>query len=477
MSIFLLFFFTLTFIFPDTIKNLSVDSVNPFDPAKGIRVKKNQTITVNASGSWTLANGDYPFTGPQGYNPPFMFQNKQIYFYLQGRINGNTFIIGKTKSFIVSDDGILLFGHDDLPFAYFNNAGTINLTVTIKPAELNVMIPGIPVSITGNEIINPIKGKTYSNGITGLPIIQEDKNYTWYGYGEKKVTLAPDSKITYSYDFGDSYDTKLYTRTFNPFNVTNVPRNMYGIHKYKESGKIYSIYLTIKYKERIQQGLDKFIDKNSVNISGPFNVIVVDHTPQFLGFAMPWIQGCGNITEKNIPLKKWSDIIYEDQNIKPAEFTGVALLQFYHELPSGMDTGVNPDRFSGVDPKSVQYKIDFGDLTPQTNWFPFTSVNNLPIPDKTSPITQSVFFTKIFTHFYKIPGTYKMKLQLKYKEVNYNPKKINSTTYSYTKTESSWKYTTGIENIIVIDRTPASINKTEIHDYIGFTGDDLDFKF
>ncbi len=343
-------------------------------------------------------------------------------------------------------------------------------------AQTAIMLPGIPVSpgTAAGTTTNLSSSKNNFDGITGLQIVEEDKEYVWKGFGNTPVTITPDTLIEYRFDFSDPHDTKPVSGSFDPFKTPDISAAISGKHKYTESGQKYPIFLTIIYSERSTTTAGAFKDEMKTRIAGPFNVVVIDHLPEYVGNALIMINGPGNSTGKNLPDKKRTEYVYEDSQ---ETFSLIGLFKFWAELPAGVDTGVSPDRFGGVDPLSVKYKIDFGDGTPETNWQQWQEVQQIRPKTINDPIKQDEFETNPFKHLWAEPGEYRFKVTLSYQEIEYTDIVFNSSTYSYTKKRSPERFGIYSHTIIVFDRTPPRINSSEIKEYTGTTGDELEFSF
>lgn len=429
----------------------------------GIQVVKGQPVTITASGSW----GTTPMAsdcGPEGYPPP---TNPNL--RLQGRITqgGSTisqFDVGAMKKFEAPFDGELRFGHDKISGARW---GEMTLTIVLEPAPITVSLPGKPGSPSGG-------------GIGGPGIVNEDKAYDWWGVSETSVTLAVNTMITYEFDFKDSFDPAPYKRTFNPYTVPDILNEFKASHKFKESG-IYPVSLTTTYTDVDTKSETKLY-------AGPFSIVAVDHSPEFIGAVIMMIRGPGNIIEKSLTDKNITvsnpastDVIIEDviQNSQgnKANFYIFGMFKLFAELPEGLDTGTDADRFGGVIPDSVKYRIEYGDGN-ASPWIPFTAVNVASPSNAADFNVSKPFLSDPFTHAYKQPGEYTMSATLAYKCVEYEPVMANGVVYTYKRKQNPpVQYTTKTRTVIVSDETPPRIPDAEIRNIYATTGDPLNIEF
>lgn len=471
----------------------------------GIRVEIGDNVSVNANPGDTWATGAtaHPVgaDGEQNLNaipmlndalhswwdkvfvqgfgdPPLPSWWPDHTMKLHARIDqGRLFPVGMNSTFTVQNAGILTFGHTDPdnPIRTMqdgsvihgfcdDNLGFMTVTVTVNPALQPVAIPGIPGLIPNQQ--NP-------DGITGLKIVEEDSENSWNGVGQTTVILTPGVPVKYTFDFGDPLDPAPWIDSFDPAGLLNIAQRISGKHKYKENG-LYDINLKIEFSQRIYNPDGTFADRQETFHTNPFTVIVVDHAPQFTGNAIFMINGPGNATGKPYPTMPKTDVIFEDDATK---YNLLGLFKFFAELPPGSDTGVDPDRFSGVDPATVKYRIDFGDGTPETAWIPYDSVNQVRPKNIYDPIVQESFPSAPFTHEWMEPGTCRMKVTMTYQEISYVDIKFNGTIYTYRQERSGWLEQVKTQNIIVIDRTPPRILKDELRKYTGTTGDEMEVQF
>ncbi len=378
--------------------------------------------------------------------------------------------VGQDYTITATADGMLTFGHYD-PVSR-DNTGEFNLEVTLPLPGLIIPIPGIPTTgIPGQQTTIP--PNQTQGGIDGLPIVEEDTDNTWYGLGQTIVTIAPGSRVSYTFEHGDKFSSKPYTDSFNPFTVPNVSKRIKGPHKYTENG-LYNITLTVRFTRRDTNPDGTFTDVPTVMVTNPFPVIVVDHRPDYIGNALIMINGPGNATSLPFPSKKKTDFVYEDST---ETFTVIGLFKFFAELPPGTDTGISPDRFGGVDPLTVKYKIDYGDGTPVTDWKPWQEVQKVRPKNIQDPINQDEFESIPFKHRWPEPGEYTMKVTLSYQEVEYTDIKFNGTSYSFKKKQTPDKFGTRKQKIVVVDRTPPRLEVTELVDITATTGDEIEFCF
>ena len=468
---FILFFAVTAIIFSQ--QTGTVTKVYTFPDAQpwlttGIQVVKNQPITITASGTWTADLLGPPGTadcGPEGYPGacPDRILRAGIY---DGGNRVYTKKIGASGKFDSPSDGELRFGHDIYDSMNGSAHGNMTVNITLEPAPITISLPGIPHNNSGG-------------GITGPPTVDEDRSYRWTGIGETTVTIATGTTVTYKFIFKDDYAPD-FEREFDPFTSNDILSEFYADHKFKESG-IYGIKLEIEYSD---------YDSNNRETlkAGPYPVVVVDHLPVFIGAAIFMIKGPGKQVDGNLADRGMTginylntDVIYEDiiSNSRgdKAWFYVNALLKLYSELPDGEDTGTDADRYGGVIPDSVRYKVDWGDGVVSA-WIPFKKVNDAQLNPATDFNQSRPFTSKPFFHLFNSPGKFKMKVTLGYKCVEYVPKMANGVIYSYTKKmDTVEKYTSKTRNIIVADETPPYIPPAEIRDIEATTGDPLKIEF
>ncbi len=462
------------------IHKLKIPANILFDQTKFVKVEKNQMISITATGKWTpCTTKPYGYCGPDGYPPGHMrHKDPDRCAQLTGKLNNQIFNIGSSKTFIASASGKMIFSmKDSLTQAWFiDNDGAMDIVITISPSVQPIKIPGIPV---GPGISIPSSNKnSLNNGIQGLSLIEEDREYTWNGCGETLVTLAPGSKISYIFEFSDPFDTTNYTDSFDPFTVANVSQRIFGKHKYKESGASYDIFLTVNLTKRIYNPDLTFKDEPAVFKAGPFKVIVVDHLPEYIGNAFFIISGPFDITDRKHDINEDNvDIIYEDPDINVVNFYITGFFKLFTELPQGIDTGLEPDRFSGIEPGSVKYRIDFGDKTAPTDWIQFEEVNKAKPKTLVEIDKSAMFISKTFSHDYSEPGEYKLKVKMAYKEVEYKTVSSGNVAFTYKKSISKYKYIQNFRKVYVFDRTPPRITSEQLIEYQGTTGDPVKFEF
>ncbi|MCK5685892.1 hypothetical protein KAJ27_17300 [bacterium] len=455
---------------------MSIDPKKPWDSNNGISVVKDQEVTISASGKWDADGGvrvganHVGAIDADGYNPGLTYSGGIIKFNLLAKINGQIISVGKYKKFKAPSTGMILFGHDDPLAGCFDNEGILNLQITLNDGGKKVPIPGIPD--------NPKHTGTKIKGITGLQIVNEDQEYTWYGDGNSEVILAPNSMINYTFTFGDQYDTTPFNGSFDPFKVNDILKHIRGPHIFKESGLSYDIYLTVNFTKREYQAHNKFTDIPCKHYAGPFKIVVVDHLPEYIGNLFFFIIGPRNATDRPmLSSVKNTDMIFEDPDQDIVKFYISAIINLYTELSPGMNTGIDPDRFSGIDPTSVKYKINFGDGSPETSWIQFEEVNKAKPKSLLESMKKSLYESRPWSHDYSEPGEYKMKVTISFQEIKYKSILQNGTTYTYEKYKTPYQVQSMEKKIIVADRTPPRISASNIVDLIGFTGDLLNVEF
>lgn len=439
----------------------------PWQPT-GIDVVKNQPITISATGTWTAdllgppGTADCSADGHPGSTPDRILR-AGIYS------GGNRVfmkLVGSSSKFEAPADGELRFGHDIYESMNGNAHGNIVINITLEPAPITIALPGMPRNNSGG-------------GISGPPTVDEDRVYRWFGVGETTVTIATGTTVTYRFIFEDQYAPD-FSRTFDPFAVPDIIAELYADHKFKESG-IYGIKLEIDYTDADTKQVETLK-------AGPYQVVVVDHLPVFIGAAVFMIKGPGKQVDGNLDDRGMTginylntDVIYEDIIVdsrgNKAWFYINALLKLYAELPEGEDTGSDADRYEGIIPESARYQIDWGDGI-KSAWIPFTQVNDAQLNDPADFNVSRPFMSSPFFHMYETPGSYEMKVTLGYKCVKYEPKMANGVVYSYTKNlNTPEQFTVKTRNVLVADETPPYIPPAQIRDIEATTGDPVKLEF
>lgn len=335
-------------------------------------------------------------------------------------------------------------------------------------------IPGIPVA--GGSPLGVQSQSRQNNGIAGLRIVQEDIEYEWTGSGETQLMLAPDSDVRYTFDFGDRFNPQPVSGCFNPFRTSNISRSIAGNHKYTESGNDYEINLVIDVVTREYNPDGTFLDSPLTLKAGPFKVVVVDHMPDFGGTAVPFLVGPGNVTDKTVQIDGITDVIYEDPESDVSGIKVGGLFKFYSELKPGTDTGVKPDRFSGVDPKSVRYWLDFGDGKGE-QLFDWPEVNKLSPGSGSEILKQVSFMSKPHRYPYSEPGEYDVVCRTGFKTVSFEEVSFDGKTYTWRKIADPERVMISKRKVVVIDRTPPRLLASELKKLAGTTGDPLEISF
>lgn len=110
----------------------------PYWTDTGLDLRAGQTVRLTATGTWT--DWTTP-SGPDGYDRPIMSIAKPLrrlrkapWFALCGALDrrgDKAFLIGAEAQIIAPRDGRLFVFANDVPGFYFNNSGSIDLTVEI----------------------------------------------------------------------------------------------------------------------------------------------------------------------------------------------------------------------------------------------------------------------------------------------------------------------------------------------------------
>ncbi|MCL2646947.1 MAG: hypothetical protein FWD61_08065 [Phycisphaerales bacterium] len=116
---------------------VQVRSVNGTIPAtkdwtQVVEVKKGQVVTVAATGRWSMNSRDKTReSGPDGLPLPTRDRVEGPFGMLVGKIgNGQPFVVGANKEFIVQEDGMLYFGPNDRGVG--DNEGELKVTVKVQ---------------------------------------------------------------------------------------------------------------------------------------------------------------------------------------------------------------------------------------------------------------------------------------------------------------------------------------------------------
>ena len=124
--------------------NVTVKAKTEAWQASGIRVQQGEQVQLKASGQWQLG-GFCHATGPDGQGGETLLCNdafnKRIVTAFNGSAllgkigpNGKPFKVNDLYEFTAATDGMLYFAANDVPGFYFDNSGSINVSIRLLKA-------------------------------------------------------------------------------------------------------------------------------------------------------------------------------------------------------------------------------------------------------------------------------------------------------------------------------------------------------
>ena len=450
MKIYLIVLFIIIFSTICEAGSASVSSKIRWAPT-GIMVKKFDKITLSGfSGQWRSPEEGGSYCSYIGYSSNVAWNMSLVYcIYSSGSPNNMT-TAGISKVLQAGVDGELRFSCIDPNKG--DNDGSINVTYSIKPGIIKASVPGLPQT-------------DCPDAIQGLRIVQEDITFTWKGSGVQTVTLAPESILSYTFTFGDG---KSHSDSFKVTDASIVDK-ITGPHKYLDPG-LFDINLEVRYIERTFTG-GTSSDRQCIIKGGPFKVVVVDQLPEYIAAGMIFLSGSGNSAGVTSVPPGVKSTIFEDNGENPVQFYLNGSFFFYTELPPGSDTGVDPDRFGGVNPSTVKYWVDYADGQ-EIGFVPWPEAQSLSPNHFTSPRTPK-FPRCSLPHNWSEPGLYILKAKTDFKLIGYKGISHDGIIYSWEKYPipdiqaqpyNQFKF-------LVADRTPPRIPVSQIRDFYLTTGD------
>ena len=117
---------------PGEIRTIKIHAAT-YDNATGVLLQPGVTYQFRAAGTWCDASIE---CGPDGHDAPrlryFRWMRRSRpnhWFALIGRAGGQTFLIASAATITPTEAGELLCYANDVRFMYWNNKGSVTLTI------------------------------------------------------------------------------------------------------------------------------------------------------------------------------------------------------------------------------------------------------------------------------------------------------------------------------------------------------------